>query len=110
MTAGMAIAEALVATALVAFGAGIVAGGAAAATRAMRLARHDGAGVARALSRAEALRAGPRASDGDVALDPDGTPFSGTWTVRDGRGRSTEIDVRVDWPGHGYGLATAVLP
>jgi hypothetical protein len=95
---------------LVAFGAGVLATSAAATALALRLARHDAAGAAHALSGLEALRAGPRTSDLETWRDADGTPIVRRTTARDGRGRPSRLEASVTWLGHAHDLATEALP
>jgi len=96
--------------ALVAFGASVLATSAATTTFALRLARHDVAGAAHALSGLEALRAGPRAGGVETWRDADGTPIVRRTTARDGRGHPWRLGASVTWPGHAHDLATEALP
>jgi Tfp pilus assembly protein PilV len=106
---GASIVEALVALALAALAVGGLAATAATSVRGLVRARHDATALTVAAERLEALRAGPRGSDGDARL-ADGTVFARTWRTTPGRGRPDQLDVTVAWEDHRLELGSEVWP
>jgi len=107
---GWAVIDALVSLGL----AGVAIAGVAAtgglALRALRVARDTNAAIALATERLEALRAGPRGSGSDATSAADGTVFTRTWQVTDGRGHATQLSVDVHGGGRALALASEVFP
>jgi hypothetical protein len=89
--------------------AGIAATGGL-ALRTLRVARDTNATIALATERLEALRAGPRANGSDTTTATDGTVFTRTWQVTDGRGHATQLSVDVRGGGRAVALTSEVFP
>src|SRR5262249_43205234 len=99
LSGGWALAEALVAAALVAVVAGSAATRPAPCGRLPPAARRGAGGGGGALDRAGALRAGPR-GDGTDVLFAGGPVSARRWTNAAGRGDADALAVAVDWGGH----------
>lgn len=107
---GWAVIDALVSLGL----AGVAIAGVAAtgglALRTLCAARDSNAAIALGTERLEALRVGPRGGGSDATTATDGTVFTRTWQVTDGRGHATQLSVDVHGGGHALALASEVFP
>ncbi|MFN8544309.1 MAG: hypothetical protein U0807_08880 [Candidatus Binatia bacterium] len=107
---GTSVVEALVAAGLVGLAAAVLVATAAAAGRAVALARETGLGIALSIDRAEALRAGPRA-DGSDTVTLASRSWTRRWRIAAGRGLPTRLTIEVEAPdGRRLPLATEVFP
>jgi hypothetical protein len=104
-TRGSSVVEALVALGLAGIALAGLAGAAASAGHHLRLARARDTAVGLAVSRLEALRAGPRADGTDTI-----GPFVRRWWADDGRGDAAAVDVEVAWGTRVVRLASEVSP
>jgi hypothetical protein len=107
---GWATMDALVSLGLAGVAIAGVAGSGGLALHVLRVARDTNAAIALATERVEALRAGPRTNGADTTTATDGTVFTRTWQVTDGRGRPTPLSVDVQGGGRSFTLASEVFP
>ena len=107
---GWAMMDALVSLGLAGVAIAGVAGAGGLALRVLRVARDTNAALGLASDRVEALRAGPRANGSDATTASDGTVFTRTWQVTDGRGQPTPLSVDVQTGGRTFTLKSEVFP
>ena len=101
--------EVLVALVLTALAAGGLAAVALTSARALTMARRDATATALAVTRLEALRAGPRGDGTDVATVA-GETYARQWSVVRGRGRPDATGVTLGWGAHDFALASEAWP
>lgn len=109
-TRGWAMIDALVSLGLAGVAIAGVAGAGGLALRVLRITRDTNAAIVLGTERMEALRAGPRANGSDTTTASDGTVFTRTWQVTDGRGQPTPLSVAVQSSGRTFTLASEVFP